>query len=85
MFFRSGFVGHFYYIVARGILAHGSLVRGRAIQTVMHILFPFAGLFLNGLDGAVWGFVAANAAAAVVWPAFLLRQHGRVPDHATEA
>lgn len=80
-----GFVGHFYYIVARGILAHGSLVRGRAIQTVMHILFPFAGLFLNGLDGAVWGFVAANAAAAVVWPAFLLRQHGRVRDHAAEA
>ena len=80
-----GFLGHFYYIVSRGILAHGSLVKGRAIQTVMHILFPFSGLFLNGLDGAVWGFVAANAAAALVWPAFLLRQHGRVPDHAAEA
>lgn len=80
-----GFLGHFYYIVSRGILAHHSLVKGRAIQTVMHIAFPFGGLFLNGLDGAVWGFVAANAAAALVWPSFLLRQHGRVPSQAAGA
>jgi hypothetical protein len=80
-----GFLGHFYYIVSRGILAHGSLVKGRAVQTAMHILLPFSGLFLNGLDGAVWGFVAANAAAALVWPAFLLRQHGRVPNRAVGA
>ncbi|WP_432393934.1 hypothetical protein ACRQ5B_11460 [Pseudarthrobacter sp. L19] len=80
-----GFLGHFYYIVSRGILAHGSLVRGRAIQTAMHILFPFTGLFLTGLDGAIWGFVAANAAAALVWPAFLLRQHGAVVGAAGRA
>ncbi len=80
-----GFLGHFYYIVSRGVLTHGSLVRGRAIQTVMHILFPFTGLFLNGLDGAVGGFVAANAAAALVWPAFLFHQHGRVADLAAKA
>ncbi|MHC6221557.1 hypothetical protein [Arthrobacter sp. MMS24-S77] len=80
-----GFFGHFYYVVSRGILAHDNLVKGRAVQTVMHILFPFTGLFLNGLDGAVWGFVAANAAAALVWPAFLVRQHGRILVQASKS
>ena len=34
---------------------------------------------------AIRDAVAVNAAAALVWPTFLLRQHGRVPDHAAEA
>jgi hypothetical protein len=85
MYVAVGFLGHFYYIVSRGILAHGNLVKGRAIQTAMHILLPFSGLFLNGLDGAVWGFVAANAAASLVWPAFLLRQHRPVPGSTVRA
>lgn len=73
-------IGHFYYIVSRGVLAHGALVKGRALQTVLHIVLPFSGLLLNGLDGAVWGFVAANASAAPVWPALLIRQRGRFLD-----
>lgn len=79
------FLGHFYYIVSRAVLAHDSLVKGRAIQTVMHVLLPFTGLFLDGLDGAVWGFVAANAAAALVWPSFLFHQHRRVSNRAAKA
>lgn len=82
LYVAVGFPGHFYYIVARSVLDHQYLVRGRAVQTVMHILFPLAGLFLGKLDGAIWGFVAANAIAAFVWPAFLIHQHGRAPQPA---
>ena len=75
----ASFPGYFYYILSRRNLSHSLLVKGRLLQTLMHISAPLGGLFLGGLDGAVWGFVCANVAAAPVWPVLLLRQNRARP------
>ena len=55
------------YIVARTHLKANRLVRVRIYQTLLVSMFPLIGVFLDGLSGAVWGFVISNVISVTLW------------------
>lgn len=67
VFISANFVGHFYYIVARAHLRNRDLLFGRIAQTVLAIAGPIAGVWTNGLPGAIWGYATCTLVSAAVW------------------
>lgn len=76
VFVAANLVGHFYYICARARLNQKSILTGRIFQTVVSILFPFAGLLPFHLGGAIWGFALAAVCSGTVWLILIMRDPG---------
>lgn len=67
LYVLANFVGHFYYIAARSHASHRRLLQGRIFQTAVTGVFPFAGLAIGGLDGAIWGLAVATLCSSLLW------------------
>ena len=67
VFVLANFVGHYYYIVCRSRGSQRQIITGRLVQAISAIVIPVGGFLAFDLDGAIWGFVAASGASALVW------------------
>lgn len=73
VFVLANFVGHYYYIVCRARGNQRQIIAGRLVQAISAIVIPIGGFFAFDLEGAIWGFVAASGASALVWAAIAWR------------
>lgn len=74
VFVAANLVGHFYYICARARLNHKAILTGRIFQTIVSIIFPFAGLLVFQLSGAIWGFALAAVCSGTLWLILVMRE-----------
>lgn len=67
IYVAANFIGHYYYIVARGHLSGRSLMTGRLIQTVLVTGLPVGFALRGGLNEVIWSFTFATVAWAATW------------------